>query len=514
MNRRLSITALPVLALALLPGLLIRSAHPTSVVLQDDPTATPTPTATHTSTPTATTVPPTEVPTTAVPETGRPIVIVESYSVGGSSPIPGKEFTLHFRLANTGSSKARGVVANFAAGDFIPGGNGGVVSAGTLAPGASTSYSQSMYAGTALATGTVGLINLTVSYVDEAGAAYSESFSLGVLVGAPSRSSGSGSSGTPTPTPTPVPRPLLIVVGHQTEPLQLRPGTEFELQLEVHNFGGSRAERISMVLGGGSGPSSDQAGAEGAGGDFTVFAPLGNSNVQFLGDLEAAATFDPTQKMIVNGATKAGVYIVKLTFSYSDDKGKSFSDEQVISLIVRSSPLLDVSFYRPLEPLFAGQPASLPIQIVNMDRISTQLGRMLVSYNGTTLENGSAMIGYLDPGGYFTLDPMLFPDTPGELPVLVSVGYVDDFNQILSYEQELLLMVEPMPDMPEEFPPMDDGGVIDGGGGAAEPGGFWQSLWRAVLGLLGLDSGAPAEPGLVEGEGEFMPGQEYIGPPG
>lgn len=509
MAKRFPVTVLPAVVLMLLPGLFVRPSG--AVALQDDPTATPTSTAIPTATQTS-------APPTASPESGRPIVIVDSYGVSGSPPSPGQAFTLSFRLANTGQGKAKSVVANFGAGDFVPGGNGGVVSAGTLAPGSSTGFTQSMYAASTLSTGTIGLVGLTVSYSDEAGNAYSESFNLGIAIGAPTRSSGSGvRAGTPTPTATPVPRPLLIVVGQGTDPQQLRAGGEFELTLHVKNFGGGRAERISMVLGGGSGPtgggqgSGNQNGS--SGGDFTSFAPLGSSNIQFLGDLEAGRTLNPTQRLIVSGTASAGVYTMQLTFSYSDEKGKDFSDQQVISLLVQSAPLLEVGFYRPMEALFAGQPASLPIQVVNLNRSNVQLGRMRVSYGGNSLENGEAMIGYLDPGGYFTLDPMLFPDVPGQISVMVNIGYVDDFNQIQTYSQELLLNVESMPDFPGDFPPPENGGMIDGGPVASE-GGFWQKLWRAIQGLLGLDSGPGSGPGVAEGEGDFGPIEIFPAPQG
>lgn len=529
MNRRFPLTALPLLGLLLLPGLLGQGSTPAGVRLAQEGLESPTPTATltqvpeePTTAPTSTSDPPTATQTSDPPPAtlpaGRPIVIVESYGVGSSAPSPGQDFTLNFRLANSGSAKARNVVASFGAGDFVPGGNGGVVSAGTLAPGASTGFSQRMFATSSLASGAIGLLSLTVSYTDDEGTGYSESFNLGIGIGAPARTVGSGSRVTPTPTPTPVPRPLLIVVGQQSEPSQLRPGSEFELTLEVHNFGGGRAERIAMVLGSGSGGGTGQGSGDGStsgGGDFATFAPLGSSNIQFLGDLEAGKTFRPVQRMIVSGTTKAGVYTISLTFNYTDDKGKSFSDQQVISLLVQSSPLLDVSFYRPLEPLFAGQPASLPIQVVNMDRVNMQLGRMRVTYNGLLLENGETMIGYLDPGGYYTLDPMFFPEAPGPVSVLVSVSYVDDFYQLRSFDQELQLVVEAMPEFPDDFPPPDQGEVIDGGPVTVE-GGFWRSLWRAILGLLGLDSGPATEPGMVEfeGQGEFQPSGEFLGPPG
>lgn len=508
MNNRFPITALPMLALVLLPGLLVQHDRPVTLVLQDD--STPTPTATLTPTPTT-------PPPTATSESGRPIVVVESYSVSGS-PSPGKDFTLNFRLANTGGAKARSVVANFGAGDFVPGGNGGVVSAGTLAPGSSTGFSQQLYAGTGLSAGQVALVTLTVSYQSEAGESYSESFNLGIAIGLPTRSTSGGVRATPTPTPTPVPRPLLIVVGNESEPAVLRAGTAFQLTLHVHNFGGGPAERISMVLGGGSGPSSGDGGSGqsgGGGGNFSSFAPLGSSNIQFLGDLAAGETMDPTQPMIVAGNAAAGVYTMQLSFSYTDQKGKDYNDQQVISLLVQSSPLLEVSFYRQLDPLFAGQPASLPIQVVNLNRYNVQLGRMQVSYAGAALQNGDAMVGYLDPGGYFTLDPMFFPDSSGPLPVLVSIGYVDDFNQMQTLQQELLVNVEAMMEDGEGFPPPDQGGPIDGGPVVAEPGGFWQTVWRGILGLIGLDSGPRADSGMAgDYGGEFGPIEAFPGPQG
>ena len=78
---------------------------------------------------------------------------------------------------------------------------------------------------------------------------------------------------------------------------------------------------------------------------------------------------------MVNATTKAGAYPMKFSFVYADEYGATYTDDQVITLLVYQSPQVDVSFYRPPDPLFVGQPALLPIQIVNLGRASTVSGQ-------------------------------------------------------------------------------------------------------------------------------------------
>jgi hypothetical protein len=266
--------------------------------------------------------------------------------------------------------------------------------------------------------------------------------------------------------------------------------------LDILNAGGSEAKRITMIMGGGSStgdsgtgtksPESDSGGLSGAGGDFSNFAPIGTSNVHFLGNLAHGDSLIAAQKLIVNSGTKPGAYPVRFSFTYSDEKGGSLTDDQVITLLVILPPMLDISFYRPPDPLFAGLPASLPIQIINLDRNSLILSRMEVSAEGATLENSTSFIGYLDPGGYFTLDPMVIPELAGPLTVAVSVEYMDDFSQLkeitVLFEFEVMEapVLEPDPGGPPgmDVPPP-----------TSQEETFWQKALRFARGFFGLDSG-------------------------
>lgn len=439
-------------------------------------------------------------PTSTAPSSagGRPLVIVDSFSTGSYAPTPGQEFDLVLRLRNAGQAKARNVVVSFTPGDFVPRGNGGVIAAGTIATDASTPFTQRLMASPGLMEQSVGLLALEISYEDEGGNSYSGQFSLGVPIGTkpqPTSAPSSGSRAAPTPTATPLPRPQILIENYEVDVSTLHPGIQFNLTLHMNNVGGLPANRITMILGGGvseadpgNDPNGDKngGGVSGAGGDFTNFAPLGSSNVKFLGSIEAGDTLSTSLELIVNSGTKPGAYPVKFSFVYNDGRGGQFTDDQVITLIVESSPILDISFYRTADPLFAGQPASLPIQIINFDRSSVILNQMRVTAAGATLENNVILVGYLDAGGFFTFDPMIIADLPGPITIQIAVDYVDDFNRKQTIVQEMTLEVGDAPVF--EPGPIEDPGA-EGPVGEPAPESPKEKLVRLLKGLLGLDSG-------------------------
>jgi hypothetical protein len=310
---------------------------------------------------------------------------------------------------------------------------------------------------------------------------------------------------------------------------QLQPGGRFTLSLNIQTVGNANARRVTAIVGGGtssgtttgaSGTAQPGGGVSGASGEFTNFAPLNSSNVQFLGDLNAGASVAAQQVLIVNATTKPGAYTLKLSFAYTDEKNNAFTDDQVITLLVYQPPLLDISFYRDPGPLFAGQPNSLPLQVVNLGRTTIVLGNMKVTAPGAPgaqFSNNVTLVGNLDIGFPFTLDATVIPDQSGPIELIVTVDYTDDFNQPQTITKTLTVEV------------MEGGGLAVGPGGE-EPGGpegpglpgegglppapetFLQKVWRFVLGLLGLDSGQPS--GSTQPPSEFpAPTQVPVGPP-
>ncbi len=441
--------------------------------------------------------------TTAPAPVVRPQIGVEIYRTKPQPVQYGQDFKLTVKLRNEGQAQAFNVQATFTSTDYLPTKNGGVEIVGDLLAGNSVSLEQPMVVGNYVY-GFVS-VEMNLSYNDASGTAYTEKFTLNI------ESIGGGGVSAATATPTGVKSSQLVITSYATSVDPLQPGEQFTLTMTVQNTGNVGAQRVTMIVGGGSssgGGSTDgtpqaPGGVSGGGGEFTNFAPVGASNVQTLGDLPERGAVQARQDLIVNVSTNPGAYPMKVTFSYLNDKGEVVNDEQVITLLVYSLPTLDISFYRPPDPFFVGQPGALPIQVVNLGRRLAVLGTMRIESGSGMIENGTSLVGSLDAGGYFTLDALVFPEQPGTMSLDITIDYTDDFNQprTLTRKLEIEVMegfeepiIEPGPDGGEGMPvPVEESA--------------FQKIWRFILGLLGLDSAPPSnnDPGIAPGIEEPLP---------
>lgn len=467
-----------------------------------------------TSTPAATNTP---APTAFV----RPLLVVNSYGASSAEIAPGENIAFEMTIANAGQSRATNVVATFIAGNFTARDTGGVQALGTLEPGGTVRFWQPLAASRDLAGQSIGSLEVRVDYTDFNGTSYSETFALTFPIKR-AATGGTAPSATPTPTATatatsgPILRPQLLVTSYEIDQEQLQPGMTFSLNLTVRNQGNSDARRVTMILGGGSttggtvdGTPVPGGGLNGAGGDFGKFAPVGASNVQTLGDLAQDGSLQASMALIVNAATEPGAYPVKVSFVYTDERNNSYEDDQVITLLVYKRPSVEMDFYSPVFDFFVGQPGSLPLQLVNSGRGTATFGNFSVTGEGATFENNSFFVGTLDPGGFFPLDAVIYPEIPGPLELELRVNYIDDFSQPQVLTKTLTINVieapifeEPIDGFPEEpFPE-----VVE------QPETVGQKVWRFILGLLGLSSGLPqpAQPDFgVPGE---FPDGSFDGP--
>ena len=422
----------------------------------------------------------------------RPQFILESSKVNGTVST-NSQFKLALKLGNAGSGDAYSTQVVFSSADLVPLKTGGVKVLGSVPAGSSDNTDQQfLVTGNTYAVSVIPL-DVTVTYYDAAGTSYSDKFTLSLPT-----SGGGGTGVYATATPTGVKSSQLVIPSYAVSVDPLQPGETFTLTMTVQNMGNVKAQRVTMIVGGGSSGTSGgetpvPGGVSGGSGEFTNFAPVGASNVQSLGDLDPGGAIQAKQNLIVNTSTNPGAYPMKVTFSYVNDKNEAINDEQVITLLVYSLPNVDVSFYRPLDPFFVGQPGALPIQVVNVGKRAAVLGNIKVETDSGTVENGTGLVGSIDAGGYFTMDAMLTPEKSGKITLNVTIDYTDDFNAPRTINKTL--EVDVMEGMSEE--PVVDPSVGGGGGGGGEmpvaaPETTLQKAWRFVLGLLGLDSAAPS----------------------
>ncbi len=426
-------------------------------------------------------------PTATSAPFNRPQLVVNSSGANVSSITSQKQFKFSVTFQNVGSVSALSAQVAFSSADLVPTKTGGVVALGALAAGGTATAEQTFISADSLYGKSIVIIDATVTYYDVSGTSYTDKFTLSVSVSG----GGSGSSVSVTSTPTGVRNGQLIIPSYGTPIDPLQPGSQFTLTMTVQNAGNDKAQRVTMIVGGGSSGSNDgtpqAGGVSGGGGEFTNFAPVGTSNIQSLGDLAAGDMRQISQDLIVNVSTNPGAYPMKITFSYINSRGEVVNDEQVITLLVYSLPNVEVSFYRPPDLFFQGQPGALPIQVVNLGRRTAVLGNMKVTSKDGTVDGGEILVGALDAGGYFTLDATFFPDLAGETELDVVIDYTDDFNQPRTIEKTLKINVEEtfIEPTPDPSIPVDEGYV------EYQEESFLQKTWRFILGLFGLDSAPP-----------------------
>ncbi len=477
-----------------------------NVVLPAGPTDTPEPS-------------PTPAPTDFI----RPLLVVQSYGASAPQITPNSNLDFEMTIVNAGQATAGNVLATFVSGDFVPRATGGVRALGTMAPGQPVRFWQPLFATADLRGKTTAVLKVTTTYTDINGQSYESSFELTFPV-VPQATGGAAATATPTPTVTPTAgprqRPQLLVTGYTTEPETLQPGLPFTLTMDVSNEGQANARNVVLIVGGGSagGGATDgtpeAGGVSGAGGSFAQFAPIGSSNVSRLGDVAAGDGLEAAQQLIVNTTTEPGAYPVQVSFVYTDNNGNSYTDDQVITLLVFQQPQVQMNFYTTEPTLFAGEPGGLPLQLVNTGRNAVVFGNFSVNAENAELTNNAIFVGALEPGGFFPLDALITPFEPGPLDLELSVTYTDDFNRpavitdTITIEVLEAIPIEPVPEIGPDGLPIDPNVPVDDGGGTEES--LGQRIWRFIRGLFGLgsDTSTGEEQAPIEEvplEGEYVP---------
>jgi len=450
-------------------------------------------------------------PNDDLPVEDRPMLSAPEYYTGANSTKsvnPYGNFELEFRLKNSGTVDARNIIITFSSTDFDPldGSVLNVLLLRDVNSGESSKMLIHKFKVNDMSTWKYsGLITAVVLYYDPEGISYSDTFTFSIGI-----NQSGALQATAVPTQAPADQAQMVVHSYESDVDPLEPGTSFKLKLKVGNDGNQLARNVSLVYGGSSLSTNPEgtpiSGVSGGEADNSVFAPIGKSNVVLLGDVQAGTELSPEQDFIVNVTATPGAYPLKLSFIYTDTKGNRVIDDQVITLLVYSLPQLEISFYMPVEGILsAGEMGSLPIQITNLARKSVVLGNVKVSSPNGEMTNNTSLVGSLDPGGYYTIDPMFSPNEEGTASINLEIRYTDDFNQLRTYNGSLEVEVGPAFEMPTPYPELDENGnpVLDENGNPVmidpmnpNPGpempveepGFFAKIWNAIKGFFGFNS--------------------------
>ncbi len=381
--------------------------------------------------------------------TGRPQLVIESAQTEPAILGPGDAFSLTLCLANRGSRTATQVVIGAASPELaVPAGGSNVVAVERIGMDQVVTTTLPLVLGEVTQAGRSGL-EIALDYSDYQGGSYGDRQSVGVEISTALAD-----------------RPQLIIADYATTPGPLAPGDAFTLTLEVSNVGGGEAQRLTLTLGG-----------EGGSG-LAPFAPLQSSNVKFVPALAAGATVEVTQRLVVDGGADPGAYSLPLALAFDDARGTRHSDSQLISLLVRRRPHLQIGFYRPVGMATVGVPFELPVEVTNIGRTLVNVSTLEMTSEQLEIQDGSLYLGPLDGGTSGSLEATGVAQEGGTAEVQVAVYYLDDFEQSQVVTKTLTVEVEEPVVVPEPGEDEDQ----------EQEKGFWDKLLRVLRGLMGLGS--------------------------
>lgn len=390
----------------------------------------------------------------------RPLVVVRAARLPGRVA-PGSPFGATFVLGNTGGREARNVVLVPAGGGPLALHGGGEVAPIALGPGAEAEVTLRLVAGEQAAPGAVSQ-PMELRYDDPDGQRFTETQPVGVTV-----------------VDDAAYGPLPIVAAYRGGDA-LSPGDVFELSLDVINAGRQDALRTVLAFGGGDTLVPDSTAATSP--SLGPFAPLGRGNRVFLDRLAVGETRTVSQRMVVDGAAKPGVYTLDLGFSFADADGRIQAASDVVTLLVSRRAMLEITPLEPITDTVVGQPVPFAVEIINAGTAAVNVGAVELEGDGSLrVEAAPRFIGALDPGAADVVDAQVVPErADDDARLTVRVRYLDDFNQERSVERAIAFRVA---DAPE---PVAEDGAEEASAGRRP------LLLRILRGLLGLGASQPA----------------------
>jgi len=379
---------------------------------------------------------------------GRPQLVIEDAETEPDVLGPGDTFSLTLRLVNRGDRSASDVLVGVSSADLaVPASGSNVVAVDPVRVNQVETVTLPLVLGEVTQAGRLNL-EITLDYDDYYGGSYSARQSVGLEVSTALED-----------------RPQLLVARYSSEPDPLSPGDVFTLVLEVSNVGGGEAQRLTLTLGG-----------EG-GSDLEPFASIASSNVRFVPYIAAGDTVELVQQLVVDGSADPGVYSLPVALAYDDARGTRHSDSQRISLLVHRRPHLQIGFFRPVEVATIDVPFELPVEVINIGRTLVNVSTLEVSSQQLEIQDGVLYLGPLDGGTSGSLEAMAVAQEGGTAEIMVTVHYLDDFEQPQVVTSTLTVEVEEPEQVDLETEPPQE-----------EEAGFWDKVLRILRGLVGLGS--------------------------
>lgn len=248
--------------------------------------------------------------------------------------------------------------------------------------------------------------------------------------------------------------PRVIVTGFNTDPAEVRAGSNFNLIIHLKNT--SKTTKVSNMLFDLSAPTEGSDAQTVA----PAFLPASGSSSIYLDGIKANGAADISIQLNAKADLLQKPYSVDLSMKYEDSDGAQIDAASSISIPVKQDARFEFSdFEISPESISVGDEANVMCNLYNLGRI--KLYNVKVTFEGTCIKKEEVFLGNVESGATASIDAMLegAQATAGPANVTMTVSYEDEAGKISTTTKELQIevmeMMEDMSmmsgmDMPEE----------------------------------------------------------------
>ncbi len=254
----------------------------------------------------------------------------------------------------------------------------------------------------------------------------------GVSNSEPSYSDGGGGGGSESDGSV----PRVIVTGFDTEPKEVRAGTDFTLKVHLKNT--SKKTRVKNML------FDLNAPEEGSDEQTTApaFLPSSGSSSVYLEGMKANGTADISIKLNAKSDLLQKPYSVELSMKYEDSGSNAVESSSSLSIPIKQNARFEFSdFEINPESIAVGDEANVMCSLYNLGRI--KLYNVRATFEGKSIKKEEVFVGNVESGATASIDAMLKGAQPsqGPEPVTMTMSYENEEGEATMEQKELMLEV-------------------------------------------------------------------------
>ena len=233
--------------------------------------------------------------------------------------------------------------------------------------------------------------------------------------------------------------PKIIVSSYKSDPIIVKAGQEFDLDMTFLNTSSEKAvKNIKVIL---SVEEEITSGPERKG---SVFTPVDSSNTFYIDRIDPKAEVDEHIRLYTLPDASPKNYIIKVRFEYEDADNNTYEAEESVGINVKQITRLDTSEINIDQWGAMYQPIYVNFEFYNTGKVT--LSNLMIKVEGNFEANQSSVYyGSFSPSSTDYYDNQIMPTEAGLQEGAIVITYEDDTGEVIEERKEFSVEVsEPM----------------------------------------------------------------------